>query len=608
MSAPVSFDYVVVGGGTAGLVIATRLAEDSNVSVGVIEAGEDQSSRPDVLIPGTVLPPPDSVQLLTRLLEGLAAMHLRGPSDMDWKMYTTPQPGAKGRSLWLPRGKVVGGCGTTNIVALGKGNIAEYDAFETLGATGWNWKNLIPYFKKSETFTITEEQSADTGIKFNPEMHGSSGPIHRTLSRWSSNILKPLIDGFASVGVPLNTEYYDGYSGGVYPMQLSVHPEHCVRSSAASEYYGPNKHKSNLTLITGAEATRILLKTDESSGEIIASGIEYSKSGELLTVSANKEVILTLGTMKTPQLLELSGIGDKKILEAHNIPVVLDLPGVGNNYQDHYTSAFTAEIDPKYESMDMMMDPQQAALEFQLYQEKKQGRLTSNGPGLYSFISAQTYMSEESVEEITAKADKIADASSNPTFKAQSEWLKRANIPDLEFATFNGYMPTGTTMPEPGKHYVSWLLAAAHPFSRGTVHINSTDPQAQPEIDPHMFEEDIDVQILAEGLKFARKLIKSDVLSTVVKGEISPGKDIKSDEQLQDYVRSTGMTVYHPIGTASMLPKEDGGVVDANVKVYGTKNLRVADASIIPVHIASHPHTTIYAMAEKAADIIKSAA
>lgn len=590
MSAPVSFDYVVVGGGTAGLVIATRLAEDSNVSVGVIEAGEDQSSRPDVLIPG------------------LAAMHLRGPSDMDWKMYTTPQPGAKGRSLWLPRGKVVGGCGTTNIVALGKGNIAEYDAFETLGATGWNWKNLIPYFKKSETFTITEEQSADTGIKFNPEMHGSGGPIHRTLSRWSSNILKPLIDGFASVGVPLNTEYYDGYSGGVYPMQLSVHPENCVRSSAASEYYGPNRHKSNLTLITGAEATRVLLKTDESSGEIIASGIEYSKGRELLTVSANKEVILTLGTMKTPQLLELSGIGDKKILEAHNIPIVLDLPGVGNNYQDHYTSAFIAEIDPKYESMDMMMDPQQAALEFQLYQEKKQGRLTSNGPGLYSFISAQTYMSEESVDEITAKADKIADASSNPTFKAQSEWLKRANIPDLEFATFNGYMPTGTAMPEPGKHYVSWLLAAAHPFSRGTVHINSADPHAQPEIDPHMFEEDIDVQILAEGLKFARKLIKSDVLNTVVKGEIAPGKDIKSDEQLQDYVRSTGMTVYHPIGTASMLPKEDGGVVDANVKVYGTKNLRVADASIIPIHLASHPHTTIYAMAEKAADIIKAAA
>ncbi|KAF8914726.1 GMC oxidoreductase [Mucidula mucida] len=589
MASSDAFDYLVVGGGSAGMVVATRLAESPNATVCIIEAGEDLISQPNFLIPG------------------LSAAGLRGPSDTDWKFHTTPQENAKGRSIWLPRGKVLGGCGTTNIVALGKGHAAEYDTWETLGATGWNYKTLAPYFKKSEHFVISEEEAAQTGMHFDPELHGSSGPIYRTLPKWTSNATKPVSDAMTSLGIAPSAESYNGNPLGHYPLQLSVHPELVIRSSSANSYYAPNKGKDNLNLLTGAEATRILFDRDEA-GELVATGVEYSKDGELKIISAKKEVIVSTGSYKTPQLLELSGIGDKKVLEAHNIPVLVDLPGIGNNLQDHYTSSFVVEVDPKYESLDSMLDPAQAGLEFMLYQEKKQGKLTTNGAAQYAFISNHSFMPEEVSQKIYAEADELVKDSTNPTLKTQASWLKSAKIPDLEFAQFVGFLPIGDSMPTPGKNYTSFLLAITHPYSRGSVHINTSDPLSLPSLDPHLFEHDVDVEILVEGLKFARKVVSTDALKDVVREEIIPGPDVQSDEQLKEFVRSTGQTVYHPIGTASMLPREDGGVVGPDVKVYGTKNLRVVDASIIPLHISAHPHATVYAVAEKAADIIKAAA
>jgi choline dehydrogenase-like flavoprotein len=302
-----AFDFVVIGGGLAGLVVATRLAEDPNITVGVLEAGQDVTQSLNTKVPG------------------FAGRDL-ADAEVTWKFLSTPQPGANDRALFLPRGRSLGGSSNLHFMQLGRASAPEYDAFETLGSKGWNWQELLKYFKKSEKLAYSQDEQC--GVKPELDFHGTSGPVFKTLPRWKNPMMQTYVKTCENLGILLNTDSANGNTVGVWSAPAcTIHPETATRVSSATAYYEPNKTKQNLVVITGAHVTRIIF-----NGKV-AEAVEYLKDGELQSVSVKKEVILSAGSFQTPQILELSGIGDEKILQSHGIPVVVHLPGVGRNYR-----------------------------------------------------------------------------------------------------------------------------------------------------------------------------------------------------------------------------------------------------------------------------------
>ncbi|KAJ7623848.1 GMC oxidoreductase [Mycena polygramma] len=575
-----TFDYIVVGGGTAGLVVAARLVEDPTIRVCVLEAGEDVTNELDCVVPGF-------------------ARKNVGQPKTDWGFISSPQVNAKGRSIYLPRGKGLGGSSVLNLLELGRGHRAEYDALDTLGSPGWDFAGLLEYFKKSETFAPTAKEMSEQQVDVNASAHGTSGPLQRSLPRWSTRLQTPFCQGMTSLGIPFSRDATSGNNAGMWTSSHSIDSQG-RRSSSASAYYEPNKSNPNLVVITGAEATRVLFRspTDDSK-ELVASGVEYHKDGQLCTVSTQGEVLLCAGTFKTPQLLELSGIGDKNVLDTHSLPVKLDLPGVGSHLQEHFYCPFVTETDPtNFPSFETLTNPVNAAREWKTYEESKMGMLSTPFASLFAFLPKDYFMDGYVIP------DQIRTSLPPPVERIQKEWLAANEVPLLEVALHPGFIPTVGRQPEEGKSYCTFFVALTHAFSSGTVHVTSSDPLASPAIDYHVLDNHVDLDILIHAVKFARKLVATESLSAVVH-EIVPGAGIQTDDEIGTFIRNTVGTVFHPIGTASMLPRDAGGVVDSSLKVYGTSNLRVIDASILPIHISAHIQATVYAIAEKAADIIK---
>ncbi|KAJ7692901.1 alcohol oxidase [Mycena rosella] len=574
------FDYIVIGGGTSGLVVAARLVEDPAIRVCIVEAGGDVSTEPDVLVPGF----------------GFKNI---GKPDMDWRFSSAPQTHAGGRPLFLPRGKALGGSSMINLMVLGRGHAAEYNAFETLGSPGWNWQGLVEYFRKSETFAPTPAQVSSLCVAVNPQAHGTEGPVHRSLATRISDIDSPWVGALKELGVPYNPDSFSGDNTGVWGVNRSI-DSRAQRSSSASGYYAPVKSRDNLVVITAAHATRILFNSSgDASGLRIATGVEYRKDGRLHTVSASKEVLLCAGAFQTPQLLELSGIGDKNVLTGHGIPVLVDLPGVGSNLQDHFWCPYVAETDLKFESIEVLQDPLRAAEEWKLYEESQTGLLAGTPSTSYAFLPKQYFAKDWEPARVAEPL------STSPQWKMQMDWLNGDTIPVLEMGIFPGFLPVPSHTPEPGKSYCSFFLALTHAFARGTVHIASPDPLAAPSIDPCVLDNALDIDLLVQAIKFSRRLAATADLRTAITHEVLPGAAVESDSDLVAYVRKTVSTVFHPIGTAAMLPRSEGGVVDSALRVYGTANLRVIDASIIPIHLSAHIQATVYAIAEKGVDIVK---
>jgi len=326
-------------------------------------------------------------------------------------------------------------------------------------------------------------------------------------------------------------------------------------------------------------------------------------------VRARKEVILSAGALKSPQILELSGIGDPNILKPLGIDVRIDLPGVGANVQDHMYAGITVEIDEsdEWETLDALHNPEFVQEQLALYRSSRKGAY-SMGLGSIAFLPLRRVNSEavgKMAASLAAKLDKLGNLALREQWALQLEALKRDDVPDCEFAVMPGYLPPARSPPEAGKKYLSLLGCLNHPFSRGTIHITSKNPAEHAAIDPHTFEQDEDLQMIFEMLKYIRKVTKTDPLKGIVVKEISPGPECVSDEDLKEFVRSYSCSVWHTSGSCSMLPREKGGVVDNKLKVYGTTGLRVVDLSVLPLHVMAHTQGTVYAMAEQAADIIK---
>ncbi|CAE6423535.1 unnamed protein product [Rhizoctonia solani] len=619
------FDYLVVGGGLAGLVVANRLSENSNVRVGVIEAGRYFENDPLINTPAAVL---------NRFLQMNATY--------DWRLTTVPQKHLNNQSINLPRGKTLGGSSTIGLLIFGRGSKIEYDAWERLGNKGWNWDGksfsnyflyqrltrmigLLPYMKKAERFEMVDPIRASVNQEGIPASQGTQGMIAGSYNTWYSDPVFPYRAASMKVGISANLDPDSGTTFGIYNAATSTNRTAGIRSYAGNTYYKSAAHRPNLVVLTEAQATKIEL--DHSGKDVTARGVSFQFRGTSFTAKAKKEVVLSAGTLLTPQLLELSGIGNSDVLKKYQITPKVDLPGVGENYQDHILVSTTYEVKPGFVTYDNLgyNDTFRAAAEAQ-YERTHDGPMTASNSmlsyiDLYSLASSGkiAHMHRSLWEDVKKEKPNLLQ---KEQYRIQELWLRKkmGNVEVIlhpgkytsrcfpesvaDCVVSSGYFGPGPA--KPNTSYISIIMCIQHPFSRGNIHLNTSDPLSPPAIDPNYLSKQIDQSILVESVKFADKIAKTEPLAAMLVGRQDPSADIKSDEDIANWVKGNIRTLHHPIGTAAMAPKSLGGVVDEKLKVYGASNLRVVDASVIPMHLAAHLQRTVYGIAEKAADIIKS--
>ncbi|KAA1467422.1 GMC oxidoreductase [Dentipellis sp. KUC8613] len=586
------FDYLIVGTGPAGLTLASRLAEDKDVVVGILEAGEYTSNEPIVDIPG------------------MAGQSLGHPV-LDWGYKTVPQAAANNRRISQARGKAIGGSTAINFMVNDRASAEEYNAIESLGNPGWNWKEFLKYMKKSETYTPpTNDIVEQYWTGYTHEFHGHDGPLHKSFPAWYNVLHKPFLESLVKHGASVSTEAGGGVNSGASTSAFSVDPSKMKRSYAATAHYEPNIDKKNFVIITGAHATRVLLEPG-ADGEVTAMGVEFVKDGETVMAKASREVILAAGSYQTPQLLELSGIGKHDVLEEHGIAQVVDLPGVGENLQDHCYVPFAFGVSKDIETYECLQDPQRLAQEVRLYAEEKRGMLSSV-MSAFGFLPLDVVTEAADLLRLQYAFGDDTSMLSNPTYAKQypylRKWFAHPEQVQLEVIQMPGLYPWGSLKPAEGAHYGTLMFVNLHPLSRGSVHITSADPLATPAIDPAYFQNPIDLDVLVVATRFARRFVKKEPFYHEGMKLFDPSEEVlEDDEALRRWCRDTVQPIFHPLGSAAMLPRSDGGVVDPELRVYGTKNLRVVDASIIPMQLSCHPQATVYAIAEKAANIIKAA-
>ncbi|KAH9481557.1 Dehydrogenase mpl7 [Psilocybe cubensis] len=589
----VSFDYLILGGGTCGLALASRLSEDENLVVGVIEAGGVPADIPEITVPG----------FMGRII---------GDPTYDWAFLSVPQAHAKGRTVLQPRGKGLGGTSIINFMGLFRPSRAEYDALEGLGNKGWNWENLLGYMKKGENTFPSRLSPEDAKIyAANPKekYHGVDGPLQKSLPLNIPPQNKFFFDAVEALGVPRNESHGDGSNVGSTTCFTSVDPRSAQRSSAFTAYFLPIQNRPNLLVLTNAQVTKVILLEGSPQGEQTAIGVEFVHGGKQNVIKGvKKDVVVSAGAFQTPHLLELSGIGDRSVLAKHGIETLIHLPGVGENLHEHPSVATTVEIDSKYETMDIMGDPNALELHTELYKQRK-GLLSSIASMGFSFLSrrhlnlAGDAVSFKSLHEPT---DSTLCRGLNKQYSLQKEWFAGEEVSQAEIIYQNGYHRRVSGIPTPGKRYASFVHVVMHPLSRGSVHLSSADPLVPPAINPNYLAHPTDLKILEKAVEFSARIATTGSFGESVKGRVVPDQEILDDpDKLREWIRESIATTYHPLGTAAMLPKEDGGVVDSELRVYGTRNLRVADVSILPMQLSCHIQSAAYAIAEKAADILR---
>ncbi|KAJ7092287.1 alcohol oxidase [Mycena belliarum] len=587
-----AFDFVIVGGGTCGLTLAARLTEDLDRSVLVLEAGPANLDDPNILTPA------------------LFGLHTNHP-QYDWSFQTVPQKGAMGRTLYFGRGKGLGGTSAINMFQYHRPAKSDIDAFETLGNAGWNWDLLQKYYAKAETF-IPPSVDHDT-MKFDLNARGSEGPLGVGYAVTLSGLESPYHETLKNFGITREDEPFSGNTLGTWLTPLSVHPTKRIRSYAANMYYQPNAARPNLTVLVCAHVTKIRLKTN--GGVSTAEAVCFRHSGNDYEVPVKKEVILSAGTVMSPQILELSGIGNPAVLGKVGIEVHVDLPGVGENVQEHIQSGSSYQIredkEDAYNTFDCLSDPKFAAAQFAQYKSEGTG-VCGMGPTCMTFASLSTIAPNdaERLQQALEQsiASRVASGACTPALEKQLR-IQLARIkrgePELEMVLAQTFY-TKPNPPEPGRKYITLQILLNHPISRGTIHVASNDPSQPPAIDPHYFESEHDLKMLVELIKFNRRLMQQEPLCSIVSdAEVNPGPDYQTDEQIGEWLKAHFTSTWHTAGSCSMLPLADGGVVDPQLKVYKTTNIRVIDISIVPLHVGAHTQATAYALGELGADIIK---
>ncbi|CZR64279.1 related to choline dehydrogenase [Phialocephala subalpina] len=600
------FDYVIIGGGTAGLTIAARLTEDPAVQVAVLEAGEKRLDDPQINIPGLM-------------------NTLYGDDKYDWNFKTTPQPGLNDRTLAWPRGKLLGGSSAINFMMVSHASRADIDNWEKLSNPGWNFDALQPYYHKAETFNPPSEATAKalgTSI-MDTKLHGTSGPVQTSFSESPGDLDKAWGRTFKILGLGPESDPRDGNTLGGYSLPKYMDKQ-AKRSHAGLVIYAPNAGRENLTVLTGAFVKKIEFDT---SGEVpIATGVRYVAEGKgrFVRVKEKAEIILAAGAVQSPQILELSGVGDRERLEKLGIKSVVDNPNVGENLQDHPLLGFAYEVQDGIPTAEMIKQPGVLGWAVNEWATKGAGPLTTGvtGTAFLSHDSLTLSALESRLQELLKTVPIPNTPGLQKQLQLQAETLLNNREADIQYnfgAT--GVNPSAwNDVSQLFNHndaggYASIVTALTHAFSRGSIHIQSSDPFVPPLIDPRYLSHPIDLELLTLGLLFTQTIAKTYPLADLLKdNEVGDGKKIQpafnvegrlSEERAREIVRESMITSFHPVGTCSMLPREIGGVVDSRLRVYGTRGVRVVDASVVPLHVRGNITSVVYAVAERGADIIK---
>ncbi|GAA5982892.1 hypothetical protein JCM5350_001544 [Sporobolomyces pararoseus] len=595
-----TFDYVIVGGGTAGLVIANRLSANSSVTVAVIEAGTQPT---DTTTQDALLAPAQAY------LAGIANMD----SDYDWHYQTTAQSNLNNRQVYWPRGKVPGGSSAVNGLYMVRQSAIEQDSWASLvdDKENWGWDQVYPYLKKSEDWTPPSDSHIEqASVVVNESLHGLDGPIHYSYPGYWYDSQYEWIPTLANMGVETR-DPAGGDGWGAFFATSAINPSNWTRSYAKTGYLDPVDYRSNLVVLTGYQATKIAFDGTTATGVEFAA----SSNGTSYTVNARQEVILSAGVIGSPQLLQVSGVGPSDLLTSLGITVVKDLPGVGWGLTDHLSGSITLNTTFPT-SGDLLQDNTTfAAEQLALWKQGDANSLYTAPNNAVAYVNLTTLFGAEAAQEFIdgVKANQSAAISAygsnskvqagyNATYSADVNDILSSPVGQAEILLSN----TGTYSAYPDSITVQIQAALQHPMSRGSVTINSTSTFDSPQIDAGYLTHPADIQVLREAFKFARKLSQTKPFSDYVISEISPGSAVSTDAEWEDWLKGVVSTEYHPASTCSLLPEDLGGVVDNAARVYGISGLRVIDSSIVPVSFSAHMTAPLYGIAERAYDLLVS--
>ena len=530
-----TFDYVIVGAGSAGCTLARRLTEDIDVRVLLLEAG-GWDRDPWIKIPWG----------WGRILE--KRLH-------DWQYFTEPEINAEGRRIECARGKVIGGSSSINAMAYVRGNPGDYDRWAASGLPGWSYAEVLPYFRRQESW----------GEGASP-YRGGDGPLTVGTAHYQDPLVEACLAAGRSLQLPATPDYNGAQQEGLGRIQQTI--RNGRRCSAAEAYLRPALGRPNLTVETGALASRIVLEGGR------AVGVEYTRRGIAEIARAEREVILSGGVINSPQLLMLSGIGDPGVLRAHGIAVKVERPGVGKNLQDH---------------LSVLAD----------YARRGEG----------PFVALMR------LDRAVLALTRAYCFGSGPASETPSGWTgfvkSRPDIelPDIQFLFRAAPAGAGPYLPPFKPAFADGFALRAvmlRPESRGEITLASADPKTPPRIHQNFLATEGDRRTIRDGLKLVRRLCAAPPIKAFVARELAPGADVQSDQDLDDYIRKTAATAHHPLGTCKMGPESDRmAVVDPQLRLYGVEGLRVVDASVMPDLVGGNINAPVIMIAEKAADMIR---
>ncbi|MGI3167565.1 GMC family oxidoreductase [Pseudooceanicola sp. C21-150M6] len=529
-------DVVIIGAGSAGCVLAARLSEDPKHSVTVLEAGGSD------------------LNLWVRMPIGYGGAFYH--PKLNWRYYTEPDAGLKGRQSYWPRGKVVGGSSSINAMVFIRGQAADYDRWAEAGNKGWAYADLLPYFKKLETFQDGEDQ-----------YRGGLGPITvRRIDRDVHPLSHDYVASAVAAGHTKNPDFNGATQEGVGLYQINTRKG--FRCSAATGYLLPALKRPNLTLTTHAQVTRILFEGTR------ATGVEYTQHGQTHRIMARRQVVLSAGSIGSPQILQLSGVGDPDRLRAAGVTPLHSAPQVGKNLQDHigYELIYRSKVPTLNKTLGSWLGRALAGAQYVL---------TRGGPLSLSVNQGGGFVKSDPSRD----RPNIQLYFSPMSYTRAVPGVRRLMKPD----SFEGFQIG---------------MSNCHPASRGEIHIRTADPAMAPEITPNYLSAPQDLEEMVASMALLRAIAAQRPIADAIEEELRPGPNVTTPDEIADYIRSTAGSIFHPCGTCSMGPDAATSVVGPDLKVHGLEGLTVADASIMPILPSGNINAPAMMIGEKAAELI----